>query len=188
MLCIMPAYAQTLTLQLTASGYHGYNINLIGAFNSSLDAAVSALHFHLNGDVEFTACPAGGNPDDDIDALMQSVMKITNDGKIGIGIEPQAGYKLTVDGKVGVREVYVRATGAWPDYVFDAGYELMTLKETGRFIKTHKHLPGMKPAAEVETEGQPLGDIQKLQQEHLEKLYLYILQLEQRIDELEKRK
>ncbi len=150
--------------------------------------AVSALHFHLNGDVEFTACPAGGNPDDDIEALMQSVMKITNDGKIGIGIEPQAGYKLTVDGKVGVREVYVRATGAWPDYVFDAGYELMTLKEIGRFIKTHKHLPGMKPAAEIETNGQPLGEIQKQQQEHIEKLYLYILQLEQRIEVLEKRK
>ncbi|MBL7928432.1 MAG: SprB repeat-containing protein [Bacteroidia bacterium] len=150
--------------------------------------AVSALHFHLNGDVEFTACPAGGNPDDDIDALMQSVMKIMNDGKIGIGIEPQAGYKLTVDGKVGVREVYVRATGAWPDYVFDSDYKMMTLKEAGRFMKKHKHLPGMKPAAEIETEGQPLGEIQKLQQEHLEKLYLYILQLEQRIEELEERK
>jgi hypothetical protein len=46
----------------------------------------------------------------------------------------------------------------------------------------------MPPAAVIEREGQALGEIQKQQQEHIEKLYLYILQLEQRIEQLEKRK
>jgi hypothetical protein len=56
------------------------------------------------------------------------------------------------------------------------------------FIERHGHLPGMPPALVIEREGQALGEIQKQQQEHIEKLYLYILQLEQRIGELEKRK
>lgn len=45
----------------------------------------------------------------------------------------------------------------------------------------------MRPAIEIEKQGQPLGEIQKQQQEHIEKLYIYILQLEKRIQQLESR-
>jgi hypothetical protein len=52
---------------------------------------------------------------------------------------------------------------------------------------TSLSFPGMRPAIEIETQGQPLGEIQKQQQEHIEKLYIYILQLEKRIQQLESR-
>jgi hypothetical protein len=137
---------------------------------------------HLNGNLGVGMAASNGN-------VRLSVSGVSFlDGAVGIGMEPQTGYSLTVDGKVGVREVYVRSSGAWPDYVFSRDYRLESLEKVKGFIERHGHLPGMPPALVIEREGQALGEIQKQQQEHIEKLYLYILQLEQRIGELEKRK
>jgi hypothetical protein len=136
---------------------------------------------HLNGNLGIGTAASSGN-------VRLTVSGISHfDGEVGIGTAPQQGYKLNVDGKVGVREIFVRSSGNWPDFVFDEDYKLMSLKETENFIKKNKHLPGMRPAIEIEKQGQPLGEIQKQQQEHIEKLYIYILQLEKRIQQLESR-
>ncbi len=120
---------------------------------------------------------------------------INNDGIVGIGIDPSSqtyntgNYKLVIGGKVGVREdLYVRSTGPWPDYVFSNDYRLLTIGEMSNFIKKYKRLPGMPPASEIEKEGQPVGEIQKMQQEKIEEFTLYIIQLEERIAKLEKKK
>ncbi|MEP7264329.1 MAG: SprB repeat-containing protein [Bacteroidota bacterium] len=110
------------------------------------------------------------------------------DGNVGIGINPDATYKLVVDGKIGVREVRVRATGAWPDYVFEENYDLTTFTELSTYFKKHKHLPGIPSAKEIEEEnGFDVGKMQQLQLQKMEELYLYILQLEERIKDLEKK-
>ena len=41
-------------------------------------------------------------------------------------------------------------------------------------------------AEEIEADGQNLGEIQRLQQEKIEELFLYILQLNKKIDMIEK--
>jgi len=110
-------------------------------------------------------------------------MRITQDGLIGIGtlgttLPPvSSNYKLIVNGKVGFREAYVKLSGTWPDYVFSRNYKLKSLGELQNYISLNHHLPGMPKAAEIESNGQNLGEIQRLQQEKIEELYLYIIEM-----------
>ncbi len=41
-------------------------------------------------------------------------------------------YKLAVDGKIIAEEVKVMDSGSWPDYVFQAAYDLMPLPDVER--------------------------------------------------------
>ena len=117
-------------------------------------------------------------------------------GMVGIGLDPvtesanasSSNYKLFVGGKVGAREVNVKASGAWPDYVFDTNYKLANLEEISSYVAQYKHLPDMPSAAEIETNGQSLGEIQRMQQQKIEELYLYIIKLEEKIQKLEDNK
>ena len=112
------------------------------------------------------------------------------DGAIGIGIDPTSAtynanhYKLVVEGKIAGREVNVSANN-WPDYVFDKDYRLAALDDISAYVSQYKHLPNMPSATEIENGGQNLGELQRLQQEKIEELYLYILKLEERIKSLE---
>jgi len=74
-----------------------------------------------------------------------------------------------------------------PDYVFDPDYNLMSLNELKNYIAQNKSLPGMVTADEVEEKGSfsVSGQIFK-SIEKIEELTLYILELEERISQLEK--
>lgn len=112
-------------------------------------------------------------------------MRITSEGQVGIGTDViPSNYALVVNGTTGFREVYVKLSGPWPDYVFDEHYQLMPLEEVEHFYKRYKHLPGMPSASEISTEGQNLGEIQRMQQEKIEELYLYTLILKEELDKL----
>ncbi|MBK8416630.1 MAG: hypothetical protein IPL22_20240 [Bacteroidetes bacterium] len=113
-------------------------------------------------------------------------IRINQAGGIGIGISNiPPGYKMVVDGKVGFREAYVKLSGAWPDYVFDGNYKLQPLHELQKYISLNQHLPGIPTAAEIDAEGQNLGEIQRLQQEKIEEVFLHIIKLNERIEYLE---
>jgi hypothetical protein len=75
----------------------------------------------------------------------------------------------------------------WCDYVFEDDYKLKSLTEVESFIKTNKHLPGVMSAKEVGNDGLNIGKAQFQQMEKIEELTLYIIQLEKRINELEKK-
>lgn len=112
-------------------------------------------------------------------------MRINQVGGVGIGTSTiPAGYKMVVEGKVGFREAYVKLSGAWPDYVFDENYELKPLGDLQNYISINKRLPGMPKALEIEKVGQNLGEIQRLQQEKIEELYLYLLEMNEKISKL----
>ena len=64
-------------------------------------------------------------------------------------------------------------------------YPLTSLNDVKDFISINHHLPGLPSAVEVSENGQSIGELQKLQQLKIEELYLYIIQLERRIKELE---
>lgn len=110
-------------------------------------------------------------------------MRINQAGGIGIGTSSiPVGYKMVVDGKVGFREAYVKLSGAWPDYVFEKNYKPTALQEIETFYRHHKHLPGMPSANEISETGQNIGEVQRLQQEKIEEIFIYIVELKKEID------
>lgn len=95
-----------------------------------------------------------------------------------------AGYRLAVDGRIICEELRVEMSGAWPDYVFADDYNLMPLSEVEAHINAEKHLPGIPAAAQVESEGIAVGEMQKKMMEKIEELTLYVIQQQKEIEAL----
>ncbi|MEO7762736.1 MAG: hypothetical protein ABIR78_00085, partial [Ferruginibacter sp.] len=106
---------------------------------------------------------------------------VDNTGNVSIGntFKTTNGFLLNVQGKMICEEVKVQLAANWPDYVFDKGYNLPGFDELRNYISRNNHLPGMPAAAEVETTGLQVGDMQRRMMEKIEELTLYVLQLEQ---------
>lgn len=122
------------------------------------------------------------------DLTVNTKMIILNNGSVGIGITNPS-YKLDVAGDINTTGD-IRKTGVAynnPDYVFEAGYNIMPLSELKGYIETNKHLPNMPSTQEVKVEGIKIFEQNRLILEKLEEAYLYIIDLEQRIKKLEGR-
>ncbi|MFK7969462.1 MAG: hypothetical protein AB8F95_03795 [Bacteroidia bacterium] len=103
------------------------------------------------------------------------VLDGTNQGvAIGTSSVP-ANYKLAVDGRIICEELRVRVSSLWPDYVFSDTYKLRSLEEVEAHIEENSHLPGIPAAAEIEAEGIPVGEMQKMMMEKIEELTLYVI-------------
>lgn len=98
---------------------------------------------------------------------------------------PQEKFVVYNDGRVFAREIKVSLINPWPDYVFEKNYHLMPLSDLRSYIFTNKHLPNMKSAIEMKNEGLDMEKTLNKQQEKIEELTLYILQLEERLSNLE---
>ncbi len=111
---------------------------------------------------------------------------LADNGNIGIGTKnPMA--KLSVDGNICAKEVRVSLSGSpcWPDYVFAQDYDLMKISDLRSYVQQNRHLPGVPSAAEVEENGVELGATTEILLQKIEEMTLYILQLEERIQQLE---
>jgi len=118
-----------------------------------------------------------------------SPLYLSEDGKVGINTTNFVGnYSLYIEGTAISEEIYVKDVGSWPDYVFSDTYKLMSLSNLEQYIAKEGHLPGMKKASEIEEEGLPLGETERVLTEKVEELTLYILQLKAEIDELKKQR
>jgi hypothetical protein len=119
----------------------------------------------------------------------RATMIVTNDNKVYIGdVKPTgayANYKLGVDGTIVAKRVVVQ-TGSWADFVFDDAYSLLPLSELGAYINTHRHLPDVPTAADVETHGADVGEMNQILLQKVEELTLYIIDLQKQIDNLKK--
>lgn len=98
---------------------------------------------------------------------------------------PQA--KLSVNGNVCAKEVRVSLSGSpcWPDYAFAQDYDLMEFSDLRSYVRQNRHLPGVPSAAEVEENGVVLGATTEVLLQKIEEMTLYILQLEERVQQLE---
>jgi hypothetical protein len=115
-------------------------------------------------------------------------------GKVGIGAVTTfptlagtvnvSNYKLFVTGGILTDEVRVNlsAGGTWADYVFSKDYKLPTLQEVEKQIQTKGHLANVPSANEIKENGIALGEMAKIQQEKIEELTLYIIQLSKDIE------
>lgn len=100
-------------------------------------------------------------------------IEITN-GNVGIGTKNPTS-SLDVIGSIRAHEVKV-CLNQGCDYVFEENYNLMPLSELSTFVKTNKHLPEVATAAEMESEGINLSEMNALLLKKIEELTLYIIQ------------
>jgi len=125
-----------------------------------------------------------GNPAQRV--VFQPDVKIS--GKVMIGTDFHTDgtntYQLSVDGKIRAKEVKCYTT--WADFVFEPNYKLMPLKEVQSYTQKHKHLPDVPSEKEVAQNGINLAEMNAKLLQKIEEAYLYIFQLEQRIEQLEK--
>jgi len=127
-----------------------------------------------------------GNEIDATGSASTLVLNSNSGGAVTIGtMTPANGYKLSVAGKMIAEEVRCQLQTAWPDYVFNPEYNLTPLSGLAKAIKANGHLPGIPTASEIDGAGVDLGDMQVRMMEKIEELTLYILQLHERIAELE---
>lgn len=123
----------------------------------------------------------------------QSLISMSSEGIMHLGPNlkrsqsPKDGYYLYVE--KGIRtervKVDVAADNGWADYVFEDGYPLLSLEDLENYIAKHGHLPGVSSTEQVKQEGLDLAVANKQLLEKVEELSLYVLQLNQRIKDLE---
>lgn len=95
-------------------------------------------------------------------------------------------YRLYVRGGIKTEEVKVEmCTGSWCDYVFKEDYQLMPLAEVAQHIQETGHLHKIASASTIEKEGLELKSMTINQQEKIEEIFLHLIQLEQRVKDLE---
>ncbi|HLW08785.1 MAG TPA: hypothetical protein VKX35_00175, partial [Fermentimonas sp.] len=73
----------------------------------------------------------------------------------------------------------------WPDYVFNKEYTLLSLYEVKAYIEKNGHLPNVPSAREVEEHGLSLGGMTKVTMEKVEELTLYLLQMNEKLEQQE---
>lgn len=96
-------------------------------------------------------------------------------------------FKVKNTGFVYAREVNVQI-GNFPDYVFKKEYKLTSLEDVEKYIITNKHLNGFENAAYYQKNGLELGEMVRLQQEKIEELTLYLIELKKEINSLKNAK
>ena len=133
------------------------------------------------------------------------------DVKLGVGVKPEAKFhirtnnnsqvhplvieklsnqstyrllQLNNDGLLRAREIKVDLE-AWPDYVFEKDYNLMPIDQLRTFINNNGHLPNVPSAKEIETDGINLGDAAKTSMEKIEELTLYLLEINDKVENQE---
>jgi len=73
----------------------------------------------------------------------------------------------------------------WSDFVFNNEYKLMSLQDLESFIKQNKHLPNVPSETEVLEKGLDVAEMQAIQQQKIEELTLYIIQLHKQLEKLQ---
>ncbi|MCH9661244.1 MAG: hypothetical protein K0U54_10080 [Bacteroidetes bacterium] len=109
----------------------------------------------------------------------------TNQLPNSVGGANTSAYSLYVKGGILTEELRIR-TG-WADYVFENDYTLMPLDKLENYIETHGHLPNVPSATQVDAEGIEVGDMARIQQEKIEELTLYIIELQKQVDVLKQK-
>ncbi|SFE45911.1 hypothetical protein SAMN05518672_106197 [Chitinophaga sp. CF118] len=113
---------------------------------------------------------------------------INVDGNVGIGTTNPGSNKLAVEGTIAARRVKVTQAAPWPDFVFDSSYQLPSLQEIKNYVTVNKHLPHVPSAKEIEKNGQDLGEMNRVLLQKIEELTLHLIELEEKLDKLEKDK
>lgn len=111
-------------------------------------------------------------------------MRIDAEGNVGIGTDAPR-ERLSVNGNIRAKEIKVE-TDHWPDYVFDEGYQQLSLIDLEKFIETNRHLPNVPSASQVKESGVELGTLGATLLEKIEEMTLHMIDLKKENDQLKK--
>ena len=113
---------------------------------------------------------------------------INTDGKVGIGTT-DPNYTLDVVGDINTAGDVRKNGSAYsnPDYVFEPGYSLMPISELSSYVLENRHLPNMPSSEDIKQDGVKLFEQNRLLLEKIEEAHLYIIELEKRIKQLERK-
>ena len=117
-----------------------------------------------------------------------TLMTINGNGNVSIGttLPDPTNAMLTVNGTIHAKEVDVDVNIP-ADYVFKSDYNLMSLNDVEKYVKTNSHLPDIPSAEEITKNGFKMGEMQNKLLQKVEELTLYVIEQQKKIDELEKK-
>jgi hypothetical protein len=72
-------------------------------------------------------------------------------------------------------KVALKSSSNWSDYVFADNYSLSPLHEVEKYIRQHKHLPGIPSANELVQSGIDLGEMDAKLLQKIEELSLHMI-------------
>lgn len=105
-------------------------------------------------------------------------------GFVGIGTNTPLA-KLSVNGNILANEIKIKTNIEVPDYVFDPTYQLPKLSTIEDYVKTHRHLPEIPSAAEIQKDGVDLTQMNLTLLKKVEELTLHAIDNEKKRKELE---
>lgn len=118
-----------------------------------------------------------------------TLMSLKSNGNVVIGnvTTPSADYKLYVQNGILAEKVRVaiKNSSDWADFVFEDSYSKLPIKEVSEFIEKNNHLPDVPSADEVVEKGINLGEMDAILLRKLEEAYLYIIDLDTRMNEMQ---
>ena len=91
------------------------------------------------------------------------------------------GYQYAFNGNTIASSITIRAYSKWADYVFSPQYKLLSLSEVAEYIRVNHHLQDIPTAAEVEKNGQNLGEMNEKLLKKVEELTLYLIEKDKQI-------
>ena len=91
---------------------------------------------------------------------------------------------IVLDGKNGEIQAKISGVGSIPDFIFDTDYKLLPLEDLNKKIKKGRHLPGIPSAREIKENGLNLTDFSMKLLQKIEELTLYIIDLQNQVNEL----
>jgi hypothetical protein len=157
----------TPNISIGTSG--GKSLAVLAGLNGTASVFDNTGTFMVSGDTKANidgGSSSGGTP----------YLTVTGGGYVGIGtINPQE--MLTVNGTIKAREVKVDG-GVWPDYVFENGYEKLSLTEVEKFIQDYGHLPGIPSREQVNKEGVSLAEMNRKLLQKVEEITLLLIENE----------
>ncbi len=147
-----------------------------GAGTIEYDATTGFRGWHNNDWVSFSEGGSGSW------TTSNNVM-YTGQSQVGIGVtdldlSAHPNYQLLINGQIGAKNLVIKADGVWPDYVFEKGYEPMSLQEIREYIGTNKHLPGVPSAQEIAEEGISVNEMMHAQMQKIEELTLLLIEMD----------
>ena len=93
--------------------------------------------------------------------------------------------KTFVENILTAQKVIVQSD-VYADYVFEKDYPLLPLPKLEQYIQKNHHLPNVPSAKEVIAKGIDVSEMSVKQMEKIEELTLYLLQINKRLEQLEK--
>jgi hypothetical protein len=96
---------------------------------------------------------------------------------------PKEVFRVQGNGVTYSQELRVRMS-PFPDYVFEEDYRLMGLDSLAAFVEAEKRLPGFPSAAEIAADDANVGELVRLQQEKIEELTLYLIEMDKQLKEM----